>query len=168
MTHVSYKATVNFERYYPYKRDPRLVTMGRFGSRAQRDARDLFDERDIIIEKMNESSMHDIHKNISHYEEYMNILDCMLDDCEPWLSDEELVEELKYDPDYENIVYDLSDYRFDDRNYVLKSEIQLFRFILCEKLIECEKYLDDITVNSGVAIALLWIHENYSATVTDM
>jgi hypothetical protein len=117
---------------------------------------------------MNESSMDDIHKNISQYEEYMRILDRMLDDCEPWLSDEELVEELEYDPDYENIVYDLSDYRFDDRNYVLKSEIEHFRFILCEKLIEYDKYLDDITVNSGVIISLYWMYENFTETVTDM
>ena len=142
--------------------------MGRLGCRAQRNACDLFDERDIIIQKMNESSMDDIRKNISQYEEYMSILDRMLDDCEPWLSDEELVEELEYDPDYENIVYDLSDYMFDDRNYVLKSEIENFRFILCEKLIEYDKYLVEITVNSGVIIALYWMYENYTTTVTDM
>jgi hypothetical protein len=131
--------------------------MGRLGSREQRDACYLFDERDMIIKKLNESTMEDIHVDISKYEEYAKILDYMLEECEPWLSEEELAEKLFYDRDYENMVYYLDDYSFDDRNYILRSEIRLFRRIICEKIDEYVKFLDELIVSSSVAFTLYMI-----------
>jgi hypothetical protein len=122
--------------------------MGRFGSRAQRDARDLFDERAMIIEKMNASSMEDIHRDIAKYEEYAYILNYMLEECEPWLSEEELAEELLCDPDYENKSYDLDEYDYNDRTWIYESEIRSFRLTICEKMEEYVKFLDELILNA--------------------
>jgi hypothetical protein len=130
-----------------------------FGSSEQRNACYLFEGRDTVIKKMSESSMGDFHKNISHYEDYLFTLDEMLEGCEPWLSEEELAEELVYDPDYENMTYDMDEYVFDGRTYVYKSEIVAFRDILNEKFVEYDKYLNEITVNAGVSLALIMSRE---------
>jgi hypothetical protein len=130
--------------------------MGRFGSREQMNAYNLFVGDDELMKILNEASMDTIHKYISYFKDYMITLDDMLAGCEPWLSEEELEEQLLYDPDYENMIYDLGDYEISEGvNYVYKSEIVRTRNRLIEKMAEYDRHLVNINVNLGVALALM-------------
>jgi hypothetical protein len=61
-----------------------------------------------------------------------------------------------YDPDYENMIYDLGDYEISEGvNYVYKSEIVRTRNRLIEKMAEYDRHLVNINVNLGVALALM-------------
>jgi hypothetical protein len=106
----------------------------------------------------NESSVEDIHKNISYYEEKIRILTTMLKFIEPYYGPQNLARELEFNPDFDNNVFDISFYAFyEDREYIYKREIEDFLAILSTKMVEYSKYSMELTVNAGVALALLRI-----------
>jgi hypothetical protein len=80
----------------------------------------------------------------------------MLKKCESWLNEEELSEKLLYEPDYENISYGIELYEYDGRNYIYESEIKNLLAILSVKMEEYNRYLIELMVNAGVALALMW------------
>jgi hypothetical protein len=131
--------------------------MVRLGSREQRAACYLFNERENILDRMNKSSMDDIRKNINLYNGYIWTLKFMLKNCEAWLSEEELAETLLDEPDFENISYGLDLCEYDGRHYIYESEIKNLLAILSVKMEEYNRYLIERMVNAGVALALLWI-----------
>jgi hypothetical protein len=131
-------------------------TMVWLGSREQRAACYLFNERENILDRLNKSSMDDMRKNINLYNGYIWTLKFMLKKCESWLNEEELAEKLLYEPDFENISYGLELYEYDGRNYIYESEIKNLLAILSVKMEEYNRYLIELMVNAGVALALMW------------
>jgi hypothetical protein len=122
----------------------------------QIDGCEMFENRDDIIKVFNESSVEDIHKNISYYEEKIRILTTMLKFIEPYYGPQNLARELELNPDFDNNVFDISFYAmYEDREYIYKREIEDFLAILSAKMVEYSKYSMELTVNAGVALALL-------------
>lgn len=124
----------------------------------QIDGYGMFEDRDNIVKVFQETTMKDFHKNISYYEEKIRILTTMLKFCEPMYGAENLATELEYNPDFENVVFDISFYAlYEDREYIYKSEIEAFLAILSVKMEEYNIYLAELTVNAGIALALQWV-----------
>lgn len=135
----------------------------------QIDCCELFENRDCVIHVFNESTVQDIHKDISYYEDKIRILTTMLKFVEPLYDEENLARELEFNPDFDNNVFDIRFYAFYedreyiykrnilsiDREYIYKREIEDFLAILSSKMVEYSKYSMELTVNAGVALALL-------------
>jgi hypothetical protein len=122
----------------------------------QIDGCEMFENRDEIIKVFNESSVEDIHKNTSYYEEKIRILTTMLKFIEPYYGPENLAHELELNPDFDNNVFDITFLAYyEGRPYIYKREIDEYLAILSAKMIEYSKYSMELTVNVGVAQALL-------------
>ena len=131
-----------------------------YGSYLQRDACDLFDERDKIIEDMRKLSMEEFHNKISYYRDKLALLNTILEESDEYLDDQDLAQALIDDPEYENKAFDLDEYTYKDRCWIYESEIDEFKNMLSERFEEYDKYLADIAVNcvnTEVAAALLRI-----------
>jgi hypothetical protein len=158
---VRYKATVNSERYYPQQRLVKETlrksryTMRLRGYRLRTKAFKLFQEHDNIAINLIDSSMDDIHMKISYYKKIMDVLSVMLKSCKPLLNKNSEAEELKNDPKYENMRFQLIEYKYQNRRFLYKSEIKEFMDLIDMKLNMYDKFVTEITVNAGVALALL-------------
>jgi hypothetical protein len=129
--------------------------MPMFGSYLQRDACDLFEERDKIVEEMNELSMDEFHAKVSYYREKIELLKTILEESDSYLDDQDAAQALIDDPEYENTAFDLDEYTYKDRCWIYESEIMEFMDIIYEKMEEYEKFQLELNVNAGVALALL-------------
>jgi hypothetical protein len=125
------------------------------GFRLRKKAVKLFEERDSLIIELSESSMDDIHAKIDGYKKTMDVLSIILKGCRPYLSKEDEAHELIYNPEYENMRFQLIDYYYENRRYLCKSEIEEYITYLSLKLKDYDKFLTEISVNAGVALALL-------------
>jgi len=129
--------------------------MPMYGSYLQRDACNLFEERDKIIEEMRKLSMDEFHTNVSYYHEKIVLLTSILEESDSYLDDQDAAQALIDDPEYENTAFDLDEYTYKDRCWIYESEILEFMEILSERMAEYKKFQTEITVNAGVALALL-------------
>jgi hypothetical protein len=130
--------------------------MPRYGTYEQREACDIFHAADEIVEKFRVSTMEEMHSNIGYYKEILEISKNMLGACEKIIYDEEELNEILEDyPDFENLAFDLCEYEYQGCTWIYKYEIEEFVDILSQKMTEYKKFLTDITVNAGVALALL-------------
>jgi hypothetical protein len=125
------------------------------GFRLRKKAVKLFEERDYTLMKMHESSMDEIHKNISFYKKILDTLNIMLKGCRPLLGEIHVAQEIIWNPGFENMQFQLHGYRYEDRSCIYKSEIEEYIFILDIMFKDYEKFLTDITVNAVVALTLL-------------
>lgn len=125
------------------------------GFRLRKKAVKLFEERDSLIIELAESSMDDIHAKIDVYKKKLDILSIILKGCRPYLSKEDEVHEINYNPGYENMRFQLIDYYYGNRGFLYKSEIEEYIAYLSMKLKDYDKFLTEISVNAGVALALL-------------
>jgi formylmethanofuran dehydrogenase subunit A len=125
------------------------------GFRLRKKAVKLFEERDSLIIELSQSSMDDIHAKIDVYRKKLDVLSIILKGCRPLLSKEDEASEIIYNPEYENMQFQLVDYYYENRRYLCKSEIEEFIAYLSKKLKDYDKFLIEISVNAGVALALL-------------
>ena len=125
----------------------------------QKDAVDLFEDRYGFMCKFYDASVEDIHKNISYYEdmycENMETLDTMLSKCDTVFDEEDLEYVLETIPEFENIVFYIGDFTYDDRGWINKYEIDAMKTFLVEKMAEYKKFQLELNVNAAVALALL-------------
>ena len=116
----------------------------------------LFYYDEEIIQNLSNISMDEFHKDADEYRDMGTLIDIMLEACEPYLEDNELTETLLYEPDYDNYIYNFNECVYkEERCFAYKSEIYRFKDVLSKKFEEYDKFLTEITVNIGVALALI-------------
>ena len=134
--------------------------MPRYGSYKQREASEMFYDREEIIEKFRVSTMDEICQNFGYYDGILKFLKSMLDDCEKFIYDEEELEEtLKYFPDFENLAFDLYEYVYEDETWIYKRDIDDLIAILSVKMAEYDQYVLNYKVDIGIALALIMSRE---------
>jgi hypothetical protein len=96
------------------------------------DAEEMLVNRELILERLQESCMKDFHKDIVYHRDMIEMITAMYEECENCPGDE-------------------------DTCWLYKDEIREIKDILSEKFDEYDKYLKDITIKSWESFALLLI-----------